>query len=197
MAAKINLNGHKFGRLVVLKEIKERSNAGGIVWECRCSCGKNILVKSGNLRSGHTKSCGCLKLEVLTKHGLINTSEYTVWQMMLQRCNNSNHSNYRDYGGRGIKVCKRWHDFENFIADMGNRPSYKHTIDRINNNKGYEPNNCKWSTPIEQQSNRRDNVYVDYKGERLTQAEAARREGVARSTLIYRVRKGLFKLWAV
>ena len=131
-------------------------------WECLCECGNKTIVSASYLRNGKIKSCGCLRKEGNnTKHQHTSRSHtpsptYSSWIKAKQRCNNPNVPNWVDYGGRGIKVCDRWLDsFENFLADMGERPDGT-TIDRINNDGNYEPGNCKWSTPKEQSNNRRD-----------------------------------------
>lgn len=125
------------------------------MWDCLCSCGNQTTVRGAHLRGSDCQSCGCLALEGKTLHGLSKTTEHVIWSGILQRCENKNNHGYRNYGGRGIKVCSRWKDFENFYADMGRRPSSKHSIDRINNDGDYEPNNCRWATVSQQLANRR------------------------------------------
>jgi hypothetical protein len=157
--------GEKFGRLTVISY----KNKGH--WECLCDCGNTSYVYTGSLRRGFTNSCGCIHKEQLsarvTKHGLSKSNEYKILRYMKDRCYNKNNSRYGDYGGRGIKVCERWlHSVENFVADMGKRPSKKHSIDRIDNNGNYDPDNCKWSTVSEQNCNqriRKDAVLFDGK----------------------------------
>jgi hypothetical protein len=152
----IDLTGEKFGRLTVLAWHpsgiwRSRSQP---MWLCRCRCGIERVVLGHHLRAGKTRSCGCFARERSTTHGLSRTHVYRVWQGMKERCLNRRHRSYFNYGGRGIKVCERWLIFENFYADMGDPPPGL-SLDRINNNGNYEPNNCRWATQAQQLANRR------------------------------------------
>lgn len=155
----VDISGQRFGRLTVLS-LAGQAKDGRFRWLCRCDCGTYTIVRGPKLRSGRTQSCGCLKLDRKGtknpnfKHGLSFSPEWHSWDSMIQRCENLKHTSYKNYGARGIKVCDRWHSFENFVSDMGRRPS-GHTLDRINNDGNYEPGNVKWSTPKEQAGNRR------------------------------------------
>lgn len=159
-----DLTGTKFGRWNIV-DMADRVN-GYVKWNCVCECGNKKTIYDALLRphsSRQSKSCGCLKSELVKErfktHGHESngkvSSEYTAWHGMLQRCGNPNHKYYGYYGGRGITVCDSWKDFNNFIADMGSKPSKGHSIDRIENGGNYEPSNCKWATIGEQAANKR------------------------------------------
>ena len=153
-----DLRGLSFGRLTVVERGPDKR--GHRTWWCVCSCGERLLVDGGNLVSGHTRSCGCLRVEVtrerLQTHGLRHTPEYRIWHHMIQRCHNPRDAAYHNYGGRGIIVCDRWRDsFLLFVHDMGLRPTPQHTIERTNNALSYTPENTVWATRLAQARNKR------------------------------------------
>jgi hypothetical protein len=166
--------GTEFGRLSIIRRV-ENSSRGARQWECRCTCGAVVVVLASNLNSGDTRSCGCLRDELVgsvnKQHGLAGTPEHRVWLAMRNRCENPNDKSFSGYGQRGITICEPWHDFAVFIRDMGQRPSSRHSIERIDNALGYSPANCKWATPKEQARNRRTNCVVSYKGKTCSLAQ--------------------------
>ena len=149
----IDMEGKRYGRLVALRPTNKDTH-GNVRWWCRCDCGVEKEFNGSNVRRGLTLSCGCFHKEKMTKHGGCGSSTYNSWHSMLQRCTNDNNPRYEIYGGRGIKVCDKWFDFESFLKDMGQRPN-DHTLDRIDTNKGYFKENCKWSNLSDQNYNRR------------------------------------------
>lgn len=197
----INLTGLRFGRLLVQAFVKvdhgkDGKHPQGSIWRAICDCGTVIETKSIHLRSGATKSCGCAKLQkwkaFITKHGESSplTPEYRAWNAMLKRCRpGKSVSQY--HGDRGIKVCGRWkRSFDNFLSDMGRKPSSRHSLDRKNTNDGYAPANCRWATPSEQQRNRRDNVTIKISDETMSLYEWSQRSGVEPFRIYMRLRRG-------
>src|SRR5690349_11893108 len=165
----IDLTERRFGRLLVLERAPNVSKK--TVWNCRCDCGSEAVVTGDRLVKGETKSCGCLSLEMTvarnSKHGCAARGsyvpEYSSWVGMRKRCNDPNAVGFRAYGGRGIKICTRWQDsFQAFLADMGPRPSLKHSLDRIDVNGDYEPGNCRWATHKQQARNTRRSHFLTH-----------------------------------
>ena len=187
MPKAIDLSDKILGKLTVLKK-GPKSSDGRTTWICRCECGVVKPIRTKYLVAGTAKTCGCGKVN--KKHGKSLTRIYKIWSSMKARCNNKNYRRYADYGGRGIKVCERWSDFNNFHADMGDCPSDTHSLDRIDVNGDYTPENCRWATPKQQANNRRDNVFVDIYGERLTVSQASRKHKVSISVILYRLNRG-------
>ena len=189
MTKLIDLTGQRFGRLIVLERAKNNKN-GQVCWKCKCDCGNIKIVQSNHLRQGDTKSCGCLEKENLNKyahqktHGQSNTRLYNIWCKIKARCNNINSPDYKRYGGRGINICNEWLHFENFYNwSINNGYSENLSIDRINNNQGYNPENCRWITMFEQTGNKRNNHIIFYKEKEQTIAEFAREYNIEYSTL--------------
>lgn len=151
----------RYGRLVVLMCRSGQSPHYKRQAYVRCDCGVKKWVNVANLKKGTTKSCGCrmrqINRERMTSHGKARTPTYYVWKSMLARCNNPKQPSYADYGGRGIKVCTRWHQFENFLEDMGEVPE-GFSLDRVDNDRGYSLGNCRWATRSEQSCNRRSRI---------------------------------------
>lgn len=190
----IDLTGVKFNRLTVLGLAQENP----VKWKCICECGSGCAVRTDKLKSGHTKSCGCLVAEntsaALTTHGHTKgrsrSLTYKSWTNMLTRTRNPNAINFDRYGGAGITVCQRWERFENFLADMGQRPSRKHSVERVDNQKGYEPGNCIWDTQEGQNANKSITRLVVIDGAQMTLAEACRRFGLRYGTAWLRLKEG-------
>lgn len=155
----MDLTGQRFGRLVVEKFYTLRK--GRAVWECKCDCGNTAIVQAGRLRGNRTQSCGCLRREKSAErkrtHDMTRTPTYLTWVSMIQRCENPKATGYEYYGGIGVRVCEDWHTFENFLADMGERPAGR-TLDRKNTFGHYDPGNCRWATAEEQASNKREGL---------------------------------------
>ena len=198
MTARIDLTGHTYGRLKVLHESSDRL-WGRVTWACVCECGSAILAITSSLRGGNTRSCGCLQKDAIrahgkppTTHGMSNTPTYKSWKSMMDRCYLKTHESFPSYGGVGVRVVRRWHTFAGFFADMGIRPKGK-TLDRIRNDAGYGPRNCRWATRREQANNRRCNVILTYKGKSGTIAQWARGVGLNPDTLGQRIKRG----WSV
>jgi len=178
----------KFGRLLVIEQAVKAKHSK---WKCLCDCGNITVVRQDHLKSGFTKSCGCLCLEIVkaaaTKHGCSNTPAYVTWCNMKQRCYNQNDERYPDYGGRGITICDRWRNsFENFLADMGERTKGE-VIDRIDNNGNYEPENCRWMTYKVNNRNKRNTTLIEFNGEIRSISDWAEKLGMNYGVLVYRL----------
>lgn len=183
------LEGQRFGRLTV--GAMARSASGRIVWSCMCDCGQSSLVRGSHLKSGRVKSCGCHAVEKAREratHGMSRTSTHIIWKTMRARCYNPNASGYAGYGARGITVCKEWNSFAAFLADMGERPPGM-SLERIDNSKGYGPDNCKWATNAEQCRNRRSNHQITHAGKTMCRKDWADQLGVTPERLNRQIRK--------
>lgn len=167
----IDLAGQRFGRLVVLHRAPNKDNKHKrAVWRCLCDCGTERSVTSNNLRGGITSSCGCLRLDAITTHGMSGAPGYGSWKAMLNRCTNPDSKDWPRYGGKGIEC--RFEGFEHFLSVIGPKPSSEYTVDRYPNQKGhYEPGNVRWATHEQQQRNKRNNRMVTHEGR--TQCMAA------------------------
>lgn len=191
----IEMQGRRFGRLTVLSRGPQANK--DIKWLCRCECGTEKLVHGTALRRQMTISCGCHRKERMTKHGHASDGKrnpaYGIWSAMKDRCFNPSNPEYSAYGGRGIVVCDAWRrSFTRFLDDMGERPSRGHSIDRINNDRGYEPQNCRWATRQEQDRNRRNVRLVEYCGAMMTIREAVKSAGnvTVLATARWRIKRG-------
>jgi hypothetical protein len=186
-----DLTGKRFGRWQVLELVGKRRDARHqFIWRCRCDCGTEKTVSGSTLKLGTSVSCGCYKRERSTTHGMDGTPTYKAWSAMLARCNNPKSKEYHNYGGRGIRVCEAWHKFEPFFADMGERPAGL-SIDRIDNDGNYEPENCRWADWKQQNRNRRNNKMMEFRGERISLAELAERHGLGYRLVWRRIKRGL------
>lgn len=194
--AKFNdISGLKFNRLTVVS--RAESLFSGIKpitrWNCLCDCGNEVIVHGSKIRSGHTKSCGCQKeiTDKIKRDHRTGTPEYDVWSQMIQRCKNSNCASFPEYGGRGIKVCTRWMDFENFIHDMGRRPAsgVRMTIERVDVNGDYEPKNCIWASYKQQNRNYRRNYVIEFNGAKKILQDWAIDLGMTGCSLKKRIKK--------
>lgn len=194
-----DLSGSKFGRLAVLERAPNIGTK--TCWWCRCQCGRVVAIQTYLMTSGNTQSCGCLKQERVREGGKKNrvhgeghgeniTPEYRSWRSMRSRCLNPNVKEYPYYGGRGIKICKRWDDYRLFLKDMGRRPSIKHSLERLNVNRNYTPDNCRWATHAEQQVNRRGTMYVTYMGKKISVSKLGMKSLVGVDLFRSRIQQG-------
>lgn len=200
-----DLAGQQFNRLTVL-DVHGVCKKKNVLWRCQCECGGTAIAYAYDLRSGRVKSCGCLVKEGLhvvhgrARAGIKRDPLYSVWAAMMQRCYNPKDRNYKNYGGRGIQVHERWHNFLNFYADVRPRPSGL-SLDRIDNNRGYAPDNFRWATPAQQSLNRRAVVLVTVSGETLPVTHALRKLEKTGGVLHYWMKKlntdhqGVIDVW--
>jgi hypothetical protein len=191
---RIEMLGKTFGRLTVVS-FGGTATGGQLKWLCDCSCGTKLkAIRAVRLRNGTTQSCGCLRSETTsitkTTHGKRHSAEYSIWCGILRRCTNTNEPAYQLYGAKGIGLCEEWRKFENFYKDMGDRPSPTHSIDRIDGNKGYSPENCRWATWTQQQRNRLNNVVVTYLGKTATLIEHCNTHNVVYKSALRRLKAG-------
>jgi hypothetical protein len=184
MAQFRDLVGEKFGRWVVQEWTERRGTTQ--FWQCKCDCGTIKIVNGESLKKGLSKSCGCLAKNWCRTHGMNGTPIYNVWAHMKGRCSNPKNIGWKHYGGRGISVCERWMKFENFYADMGKIPDGK-TLDRMDNDGPYSPENCRWATEAEQKRNTRVTRFVEWEGVRMSVADFADKFGLTRKIVIARL----------
>lgn len=193
MTAKVDLVGKRYGSLVVLSRLPNR------YWLLQCDCGRPHKALHTNITSGRTSSCGCLRSDLIrkakTKHGHTSyrgphSLTYSTWAGMIARVTNPSHTVAKHYHARGITVCERWRDFANFLADMGERPTKTHSIDRIDNERGYEPGNCRWATRGEQARNTRRTIHLEHNGRTMCVKDWANLLGISPTTLRIRLRRG-------
>lgn len=190
----IDMVGKTFGRLTVISLSDKRSTAGFARWLCRCSCGNEKIICGVYLRNGNTTSCGCHRRRIagnrLRTPARTPVPEYRIWSHMKSRCCNPTANNFERYGGRGIIVCDRWKSFSLFFEDMGSRPSQKHSIERIDNEGNYTPENCRWATAKEQANNTRRTVWLTYNGETRVLTDWSQHLRISKDVIKQRLRLG-------
>lgn len=206
MVARLNVAGMRFGRLVAIEDAGGTSR-GIRLWRCKCDCGKEAVVAVNNLRSGHSKSCGCLSVEttgtLFRVHGLTDTPEHLTWMDMKRRCSDPSRSDFERYGGRGTVVCEQWNaSFMSFLSAVGKKPTPLHSIDRIDSRGHYSCGqcdecirngwtmNCRWATISQQCRNRRSNRFFEINGETMCLTDWCRKYGVGVGTARYRLSRG-------
>ena len=199
MGKRLDLIGQIFGRLTV-KEFSHMNKHKKTMWRCECDCGNEVTVHGNSLMRGDTKSCGCYNIEKakerFTTHGKRYSRVYRMWANMLSRCNNPETTNYEDYGGRGIRVTDRWFDFENFYADMS-EPLLDQTLDRIDCDGDYCPDNCRWADIETQNNNKRNTHWVEMRGLKMSLTQWSRFLGLKERAVSSRVRRGWTELEAL
>jgi len=190
----IDIKDKTFGKLKAIRFYEKRGKKQRHYWLFQCDCGNTKVINKDIVMRGQTKSCGCLasklKSERKLTHGYTGTKVYNTWTTMKQRCNNPNNSKYYAYGGRGITLCERWSNFENFLNDMGEPPTEKHSIDRIDNDGNYEPSNCRWAEIHIQANNTRNNLFIEYQGKVKTLSQWCLEKNIVYSKALHRYNKG-------
>ena len=191
MGSTLDLTGRRFDRLVVIRRDGSHRAPSGTTfptWLVRCDCKTTKVVQGRHLLNGDAKSCGCFKRE--KEPGVSRLPEYAVWAAMIQRCSNPNDRGFKNFGGRGIMVCRRWlKSFTDFLADMGPRPTAKHSVERVDNNGPYAPENCVWGTRLQQNRNRRHCRLLTVGGRTQLMTDWARERNISVATIHKRLRR--------
>jgi hypothetical protein len=195
LGKKVEMLGKRFGRLVVLSETDKRDKCGNVYYLCECDCGTRKTISGASLRQGRTVSCGCYNKEVITGDKVPGGSRkglYRVWYSMLMRCNNENNKDFHNYGARGISVCKEWQNSYEAFYHWATQSGYRQglTLDRIDNDGNYSPENCRWATWKQQHNNKRSNKKIKYGGKLFTEATLADHIGIGKATLRRRIELG-------
>lgn len=195
MPARIDLTGQKFGKLTVLKFAGFSKTHHGSYWLCKCDCGNTKEVFGSSLKHGLTTSCGCYRNKCTSertyKHGSYNNRIYRIWAGMIARCTNKNAPRYKDWGGRGITVCEKWRTFQGFYEDMKGGYADNLSIDRIDNDKNYCKENCRWATKEEQANNTSQNRYINYNGRTLTLTQLCAELNLSYKAVHHRLQRGM------
>lgn len=194
----IDKTGQRFGMLIVVglshKQFRSKRQGYYNYWKCLCDCGNETIVLGNNLKKGNTKSCGCLSSrltlkERATTHGQTRTKTYNSWRAMKDRCYCASHKEYKRYGAVGVYVCDRWkNSFENFLLDMGERPEGS-SIERIDNSKGYFPENCTWATAEQQANNKTNSKIIEFNGKKMSVAMWGKHLGIKAATIHARLKR--------
>lgn len=197
MATFNDITGKRFGRLTAIRCTRRGAKGIGVtMWLCVCDCGKEKIIQSAHLVNGSSKSCGCLQREIAktvnTKHGIKGTRLYDIFENMISRCYNPRCPAFSDYGGRGIAICDTWLQDRQLFFRWAQESGYTDelSIDRINNDKGYSPDNCMWASSKQQNRNRRSNVFITINGVTKVLCEWAQEVGLSHKTISYRIKNG-------